>query len=264
MFIDTHAHLDSDKFAHDLPGVLARAAEAGVTTVIAVGCDVASSRRCVELAEAWPNVHATVGIHPCYVSETGGENWQEEIFRLAQHPRVVAIGEIGLDYFHAPPSGTSWEEYKALQAEVFLRQMQMASALGKNIVVHQRNSFADCTEMVAHFSGRLRAQFHCFVNPWTDALPLVEQGHLISFTGIATYPKAPEVLECARQASAGRFMLETDSPYLSPLPVRGRRCEPAHLRHTAEAIARAQGVSLETLARETSAAAREFFGLPTE
>ena len=261
MLIDSHCHLHSSRFKKDLRDVVARAVDAGVTQMIAVGCDVESSRQAVAIAEAHPEVYATVGVHPCYVMEVTQPDWLEQIQILAQHPRVVALGEMGLDYYHAPPEGTSWEIYKNLQADFFRQQMDLAVSLRKNIVVHQRNSLADAAAMVSEFNGRLSAQFHCFIDSWAQAQPLLEQGHVISFTGIATYPQAPEVLQCAVDATAGSFMLETDSPYLPPQAKRGQRCEPAFVRNTAETIAAARGVPLEILARETSQRARDFFGI---
>ena len=261
MLIDTHCHLHSSRFKKDLRDVVARAVDAGVTQMIAVGCDVETSRQAVAIAETHPEVFATVGVHPCYVMEVMQPDWLEQIQLLAQHPRVVALGEMGLDYYHEPPEGTSWETYKSRQAEFFTRQMDLAVSLRKNIVVHQRNSLADAVALVSEYTGRLSAQFHCFIDPWAQAQPLLEQGHVISFTGIATYPQAAEVLQCAVQATAGSFMLETDSPYLTPQAKRGQRCEPAFVRNTAEIIAAARGMTLELLAAETTQRARDFFGI---
>jgi TatD DNase family protein len=263
MLIDTHCHLDSSRFKNDLPEVVERALEAGVTRIITIGCDVESSRRAIAIAEQYPQIFCTVGVHPCYVMDVTEPDWLEQITDMAAHPKVVAIGEIGLDYYHNPPEGTSWETYKERQRDFFHRQMELAVQCGKNIVVHQRNSFADSVAMVQKFEDRLRAQFHCFINTWEDAVPLVERGHVISFTGISTYPKAPEVLACAVEATAGNFMVETDAPYLTPQAQRGQRCEPAHVRFTAEAIAQARGISLEALAAVTNQCAETFFRLPT-
>ena len=261
MLIDTHCHLNSSRFKKDLPEVIARAVDAGVTQMVAIGCDVASSRRAVEIAEAHPEVWATVGVHPCYVLEVAELDWREQLQQMAAHPRVVALGEMGLDYHHAPPEGISWESYKARQAEFFRSQMELAVELGRNIVVHQRQSMADTAAMVAEYRGRLRAQFHCYIDSWSQAQPLLSQGHVISFTGIATYPQAPEVLQCATEAAAGCFMVETDAPYLSPQAHRRERCEPAFVRKTAEIIAAARGVPLEVLAAETTQCARSFLGI---
>lgn len=260
MLIDTHAHLDSTRFSKDLPDVISRATDAGVETIITLGCDVESSRAALEIAERFPNVFAAVGVHPCHVLDVTEPDWLESIHSMAGHEKAVAIGEIGLDYYHAP-KGVSWDDYKARQADFYQKQLELAAALGMNVVVHQRSSFEDSVAQIAPFTGKLRAQFHCFINAWEEAAPLVEQGHLISFTGIATYPKAPEVLACAAAATRGEFMVETDAPYLTPQAVRGQRCEPAHVRLTAEAIAQARGVSIEVLAAETTAVANAFFGL---
>lgn len=259
MLIDSHCHLDSSRFKKDLAEVIARATDAGVEKIVSIGCDVPSSRRALEIAEQFPQVYCTVGVHPCYVMDVTEEDWLEQMRAMAAHPKVVALGEMGLDYFHAPPEGTTHEIYKSRQAMFFQKQLELAAELGKNIVVHQRNSFADGVAMVQPFSGKLRAQFHCFINTWADAAPLIEQGHLISFTGIATYPKAPEVLACAVQASLGTFMVETDGPYLTPNSKKGQRCEPAFVRDTAQCIADARGISLEMLAKETTAVAEKFF-----
>ena len=261
MLIDTHCHLTSSRFNKDLADVVARASDAGVTQLITIGCDVPSSRQSIEIAEKFPNVFCTVGVHPCYVMDVTESDWLEQIHEMSAHPKVVAIGEIGLDYYHEPPAGTTWEEYKSRQAEFFARQMELAASIGKNIVVHQRSSFDDSIAMVANYEDRLKAQFHCFINSWAEAAPLIEKGHVISFTGIATYPKAPEVLQCAVEAAQGCFMVETDAPYLTPQQKRGQRCEPAHVRYTAETIAAARGTTLEMLAQETTARAHSFFGI---
>jgi TatD DNase family protein len=258
MIIDAHCHLNSSRFNKDLPDVMARAVDAGVTRVVVIGCDVASSRRAIEIAETYPQAYCTVGVHPCYVMDVTEPDWLAQIEEMSHHPRAVAIGEIGLDYYHAP-RGTTWEIYKARQAEFYLAQMELAVARELNIVVHQRNCFAESVAMVKAFTGKLRAQFHCFINPWADAQPLLADGHIISFTGIATYPKAPDVLECATQATLGHFMVETDAPYLTPQAARGQRCEPAHVRQTVAAIASARGITLDALAAATTECAEGFF-----
>jgi TatD DNase family protein len=231
-----------------------------VEKIVSIGCDVPSSRRAIEIAEQFPNVFCTVGVHPCYVMDVTEPDWAEQIEAMAAHPKVVALGEMGLDYFHAPPEGVTLENYKTRQAMFFQTQLDMAARLRKNIVVHQRNSYADGEAMVAPFEGKLRAQFHCFINTWEEAQTLIAQGHVISFTGIATYPKAPEVQACALAAKSGTFMVETDGPYLTPHTKKGQRCEPAFVRETAQHIASLRGISLETLAKETSEVASNFFG----
>lgn len=265
MLTDTHAHLDSTRFTDDLEAVLARAEAAGVRRIVAVGCDIEGSRRGLELAERWPMVWATVGVHPTYVTEEPNADWLEQLAEMARHPRCVGIGETGLDFYHPEPEGSSWEEYTERQKEFFAGQLEIAAAAGKNVVVHQRDrSGTACWEeiksMMEPWHGRLRAVFHCFLHPWAEAAPLVARGHRISFTGIATYKNAPVVAACAAEAPDGSFFLETDSPYLAPVPHRGKRNEPAFVRVTAEVIAEARGVSLEKLAASTEATAAAFFG----
>lgn len=267
MLTDTHAHLDSRQLRDELPAVLDRAMAAGVTRVVAIGCDIPSSRACLELADTFPQVWATVGVHPCYVTEVTEPDWLAQLETMAAHPRCVALGEMGLDYYHNPPEGWSVADYRLRQQSFFDAQLELAAKAGKNVVVHQRDrSGLDCwrdiVKQVTPFHGRVQAVFHCWILPWAEAAPVVAQGHLISFTGIATYPKAPEVHEAAAAVPDGSFMLETDSPYIAPVPHRGQRNEPAYVRHTAERIAALRGVSLEHLAAATGRTADAFFKFP--
>jgi TatD DNase family protein len=183
----------------------------------------------------------------------------EELRGLAQHPKVVGIGEIGLDYYHKPPEGFSLEEWKKHQAFVLERQLELAADLGLNVVLHNRESFDDLVAQVLPWSGKLRGVFHCFTGTAEQALPLIEKQHLVSFTGIVTFKNGQVIQDCARAVPEDGFMLETDCPYLAPMPHRGKRNEPAHVRLTAEFVAGLRGMSLKTLAERTSATAREFF-----
>lgn len=263
MLTDSHCHLVSRQFANDADAVIARALEAGVQRMVAIGCDLEDSPKCVELAARHDAVHATVGIHPCYVTEIQSDDWIDQLRSLAKQPKVAAIGEIGLDYFHAAPEGWTEEDYHTRQAEVFVTQLDLAVELGLNVVVHQRDKgercWPDILELMEPYHGKLRAVFHCFAHRWEDAAPLVEQGHLISFTGITTFKSAKEMQQCATEAPAGSFMVETDAPYLAPTPHRGKRCEPAHTADTARFIAELRGESLDDLAKHTEATAESFF-----
>lgn len=266
MLTDTHAHLDSRQLRDELPALFARAAAAGVTRIIAIGCDIPSSRACLVIAEKFPQVWATVGVHPCYVTEVTEPDWCGQLREMSHHPRCVALGEMGLDYYHNPPDGWTAEAYQARQEEFFSAQLALAAETGKNVVVHQRDRngmecWRDIVRLVTPWHGQLRAVFHCWILPWVEAAPMIEHEHLISFTGIATYPKAPEVHEAATLVPDGSFMLETDSPYIAPVPHRGQRNEPAYVRHTAERVAQLRGVSLEHLAAVTSRTADAFFKL---
>lgn len=260
---DSHCHLASRQFTDEIGEIVSRAKEHSIGRLVTIGTDLEDSARCVELADTHQPVYAAVGIHPCSVHEIEPSNWLDQIRKLTTRPKVVAIGEIGLDYFHPAPDGWTEEGYHARQAEFFTAQLELAVELGLNVVVHQRDRGERCWEdiqrLVAPFHGKLRAVFHCFTHSWDAAQPLVEQGHLISFTGITTFKSAKEMQACATDAAIGSFMLETDAPYLAPAPHRGKRCEPAFTSHTAEFIANLRGISLEQLAQETEQTAEAFF-----
>ncbi|HSH39102.1 MAG TPA: TatD family hydrolase [Chthoniobacterales bacterium] len=282
MLIDTHAHLDYADFAADFAEVLQRAIDAGVTRVITIGTSIASSRRAVELAEAHENVYAVIGVHP--TSDEVAEDVMTPLRELAGSRRVVAIGETGLDYHRLPSAeaaksktvqifartlqGETQEEieaglddgaYKARQASLFEQQLDLAVELGLNVVIHQRDASAPTFEMMRPYSGNLRGVFHCFGGSVDDAQEVIAAGHLVSFTGIVTFKNGVSVREVAAQLPVESFMVETDCPYLAPTPFRGKRCEPAHTRLVAEAIANARGLSLDELARATTATAEAFF-----
>ena len=278
--IDTHAHLDFPEFASDLEKVIRQATAAGVTRVITIGTTVASSREAVRIAAKYPGVYATVGVHPTHAGEVS-ENFIDELRELAAQPKVVAIGEIGLDYFHLPSRGekedviqTTYralsagsielllrdQSEKATQAVVFQEQLELAKALDFPVIVHQRDSLEDTVAMIGEFP--VSAVFHCFNGSPAQALDLVQQGYYISFTGIVTFKKATEVRDAAAAISIDRLMIETDAPYLAPVPFRGKRSEPAHVRETAQTIARARGISFDKLAEATTRNACRFFRLP--
>ena len=259
MLTDTHAHLASKQFANDLPEIIARAREAGVTRMVSIGTTLEDTREVIAIAEANEGVSATVGIHPCDADTVKDASFVAELRELARHPKVVAIGEIGLDYYHKPPEGFTLEEWKKHQAFVLEQQLELAAELGLNVVLHNRESFDDLVAQVLPWSGRLRGVFHCFTGTGEQALPLIEKGHLVSFTGIVTFKNGQITQDCARAVPDDGFMLETDCPYLAPMPHRGKRNEPAYVRLTAEFVAGLRGVSLEKLAEQTEATARAFF-----
>lgn len=278
MLIDTHAHLDYPDFAKDFDEVLQRARDAGVTRILSIGTGLDSSRRAVELAAAYEMVYAVVGIHPCNAHEEPPEALAG-IEELCRSPKVVAIGETGLDYFRleTPPEigndltqtllaqtpeeiETALIEGKKIrQAETFRAQLEIAVRHGLNVVIHQRAAWQDCLDVLAGFTGQLSGVFHCFGGTPAEARQLLALGHKVSFTGIATFKNAAIVRETAASLEPGSFFVETDCPYLAPVPHRGKRCEPSHTRLVAEELARVRGESLETLARHTSTAAASFF-----
>lgn len=232
MLFDTHTHLGSRQFDADLPAVLERARAAGVTRMVAPATDLDNARKLLALVENEPDVRVAVGIHPTDVDSVANRSgWLEELRELARHPKVAAIGEIGLDYFHAPAEGFTLEAWKAHQASVLTAQLELAAELKLNVILHNRESWEDLTALVLPFSDRLRGVFHCFTGTIDQALPLFEKGHLISFTGIVSFKNAGVIAETARLAPAGGYMLETDAPYLAPVPYRGKRCAGLCGRH---------------------------------
>jgi TatD DNase family protein len=283
MLVETHAHLDYPDFAPDFDDVLRRANEAGVTRIITIGTSLASSRRAIELAEKYSNIFAVIGVHPTYTEEAG-DDVITPLRELAKSPRVVAIGETGLDY-HSLPSlelakerktqvfakalQTSTEDqieagihdgaYKSKQASLFEQQLDLAVELGLNVVIHQRDAWNDTLEIMKPYTGKLRGVFHCFGGSLEQANEVIELDHLVSFTGIVTFKNGTAVRDVAAQLPLFKFMVETDCPYLAPVPFRGKRCEPAHTRIVAETIAAARGISLKDVAEMTTQTAEEFF-----
>jgi TatD DNase family protein len=179
--------------------------------------------------------------------------------KLAQSRRVVALGEIGLDYHHLPENPAEVEANKARQAELFRQQLELAEELSLNAVIHQRDSWDDTLKILGEFTGRVHGVFHCFGGTLEQARDVIALGHLVSFTGIVTFKNARQVQATAQNIAFDQFMVETDCPYLAPAPDRGKRCEPAHTRRIAEQIAQLRGVTLEEIAARTTETAREFF-----
>jgi TatD DNase family protein len=262
-FYDTHAHLDYPDFADELPQIIERALAAGVTKIISIGTDLESSRRAVALAERFANVFAVAGWHPSYANQAP-EDLRPALRQLANHPKVVALGETGLDY-HRLPSGnrelTTEEDrqYARNQARIFDQQMEVAAEAGLNCVIHQRDAMAPTLEIMERFAGRVRGVFHCFSDTAKAMHRILEIGSLVSFTGIVTFKNAQTLRETIAAAPFGSFMLETDCPYLAPVPYRGKRCEPAYVKEISEVIAASKGCSLDELSTHTCATAAKFF-----
>jgi TatD DNase family protein len=257
MLIDTHAHLDQDDFGADRDAVVQRANDAGVEAIVAIGTTAASSAACVELAARYRSVYAAVGIQPNYIAEASPQDWGK-IERLAGSPRVVAIGETGLDRYW---DYTPFE----FQVDYFHRHMDLARRLDLPFVVHMRQCDDDILAALrdAHQHGPLRGAMHSFTGDAAMAAECIALGLHISFAGMVTYKKSQPLRDCAATIPEDRLLLETDAPYLSPEPLRARRPnEPALLRHTAECLARVRGTSLRQLAEATTANAKRLFRLP--
>lgn len=264
-FYDTHAHLDYPDFAEDLEQVVARAQDAGIGIIISIGTDLDSSRRAIALAERFPQVFAVIGWHPSD-AEKAPADLRPVLRDLARHPKVVALGETGLDYHRLPSGraggGASEDEdriYKQRQAEVFRQHLEVAAATGLNCVIHQRDSMEDCVAQFEPFADRVRGVFHCFSGNGSSLGRILAMNSLVSFTGIATFKNGQNVRDAIAAAPMEKFMLETDCPFLAPVPYRGKRCEPAYVKELSETVAQVKQCSLEELSAATCAAARAFF-----
>jgi TatD DNase family protein len=275
--------LDYPDFAPDFDDVLRRANEAGVTRIITIGTSIESSRRAIELAEKYPKIFAVIGVHPTYAGEAP-DDVMTPLRELAKSPRVVALGETGLDY-HSLPSkeaakdkkvqvfanalqGETEEQidasiadgaHKSKQAMLFEQQLDLAVELGLNVVIHQRDAWEDTLEIMQPYTDKLRGVFHCFGGTGEQAEEVIALNHLVSFTGIVTFKNGATVREVATQIPLWKFMVETDCPYLAPVPFRGKRCEPAYTRLVAESIAAARGIPLQEVAGATTETAEKFF-----
>lgn len=254
MIIDTHCHLDFPQFEEDREEVIIRAKENGVTKMVTIGCHVEAAPKAVKIAKENKGIFAAVGIHPDDPMQNFSDDFSV-ITELASHKEVVAIGETGLDFFREEnPS-------KSLQFHSFEQHVELAKSLKKPVIVHLRNADKEAEEF---FSAQHDFPFviHCFASDWNFAKKILDWGGMLSFTGIVTFKNAtPELLEVAEKVPADRIMVETDSPFLAPVPVRGKRCEPAFTRHTAEFLADYRGERHEDFFAQTTKNAEAFFGI---
>lgn len=261
--IDTHTHLDS--FARDgrLPGILHRARDAGVEAMVTIGTDADDWGLYRDLAQEHMGfLHYTVGLHPCRV----GEGWADAFGQLEgfwqQLPRPVALGEIGLDRFHLPKDESEATKVFGWQRAAFEAGLQLAVKLGCPVVVHSRGAFRECVETIdASGLAWSRVVFHCFTEGAAEMAEITKRGGFGSFTGVITYKSADAVRAAALGQGLDRLMIETDAPYLTPMPHRGKPNEPAFVRHTAEFCAGVFGVDYDRLAAVTTRNARAFYGI---
>lgn len=250
---DTHAHYDDEAFDADREALLAALPESGVGLVIDPGCDMDSSRRAVEIAEKHPHVYAAVGWHPENCAPYTAESL-ETLRAWAKHPKVVAIGEIGLDYYWAENPPREWQQ------EVFRAQLALAQELALPVIVHDRDAHADCLAIVKEFPA-VRGVFHCFSGSVELARELVQRGWYLGFDGPLTYKNARKAVEVAREIPLERVLLETDSPYLSPVPLRGTRNDSRNLHFVAETFAALREMTAEEVARVTAENGKRLFGI---
>ncbi len=254
--IDSHAHIQGKEYVGEIAAVIQRAGEAGVEKIIVVGGagDMSSNTAAVALAESCANLYATVGMHPHDAKDVGEEELQE-LKKLAAHPKVIAVGETGLDYYynHSP---------REVQRRVFAHFIRLAEETGLPLVVHERDAAREAVELLRNDgAGKIRGVIHCFTGDYEAARDYLDSGFYLSFTGIITFRNAEPLREVLRKVPLDRIFVETDSPYLTPVPHRGRRNEPAYVRLVAEMVATVKGINLEEVAHATTRNVQQLFGI---
>ena len=252
MLIDSHAHLEMKEFDSDRSDVIERAGQAGVDVIITVGTNLRLSRRALSIARQFKNIYATVGIHPHDVAKADKKTL-DELKLLAEDSRVVAYGEIGLDYYRNISP-------REKQKEMFGRQLALALELKLPVVIHDRDAHEDTLNMVKD-SGVRRGVFHCFSGDYVMARQCIDLGFYISVPGVVTFDKSTVLHEVVRQVPLDAILLETDCPYLAPVPFRGKRNEPSFIVHTARKVAAIKGMKWEEVAQTAAHNTRELFGI---
>ena len=255
MYFDTHAHYDDKAFDSDRGTLLLRLNGEGVEYIIDPGCDLESSQAALALAERFDFVYAAVGFHPEELNKYSPEAFSR-IEKLAEHPKCVAVGEIGLDYY--------WDaSHKAEQKALFRRQIDLAIAMDKPVIVHDREAHGDCMEIVRDYPG-LRGVFHCYSGSAEMAEELLKRGWYLGFDGPVTYKNARKALEVLALCPLERILIETDSPYLSPVPLRGKRNDSGNLPYIVDKIAEIKGLRHEDVAAAAMANGCRLFGIGEE
>ena len=253
--IDSHAHLDGEKFADDCAAVVERALAAGVVKIITMGDSLESSARSVALTEEFDPVYAAVGIHPEEVQPMTAAT-DDQLAAWTAQEKVVAIGEIGLDYYWEKD-----EEKRALQRAIFVRQLDLARQLRLPVCIHDREAHGDMMKILKAEGRGLRGVLHCYSGSWEMAAELLKGDWYFGIDGPLTYKNAAKLPEIVQRLPAERILVETDSPYLSPMPFRGKRNEPAHVLYVAKKAAELRGESLEAFARATRENTRDLYGI---
>jgi len=254
MLIDSHAHIQGKEYAGETEAVIQRAQDAGVQQIIVVGGagDLSSNESAVALAESNSNLYATVGMHPHDAKDVGAEELRK-LKELTSHSKVVAVGETGLDYYynHSP---------REVQRKVFTKFIHMACETGLPLVVHERDAAKEAAELLrGEGASNVRGVIHCFTGDYDAARRYLDLGFYLSFTGIITFKNAEPLRDVVRKVPLEKMFVETDSPYLTPVPFRGKRNEPAFVRFVAECVAGVKGLSIAEVARATSQNVRHLF-----
>ncbi len=252
--IDSHAHIQGKEYTGEVDAVIGRAREAGVEQIVVVGGagDMSSNTAAVALTESWTNLYATVGMHP-HDAKDVGEDELQELKKLMAHPKVIAVGETGLDFYynHSP---------REVQRRVFAQFICLAEETALPLVIHERDAASDALDLLrSEGAGKIRGVVHCFTGDYDAARAYLDLGFYLSFTGIITFKNAGPLRDVVRDVPLENMFVETDSPYLTPVPHRGKRNEPAYVRLVAEAVARIKGVSLQEVAQTTTRNVRQLF-----
>lgn len=250
--VDVHAHLTDDKFV-DVEDVVARATESGVERIVCSAYNFSSSCQAVKLSKLYGGVFANVGLHPENVDEMC-EGYLEKIFNLSKEKKVVAIGEIGLDYHYRTDN-------KELQKEVFIKQIEFANSVNLPVVVHSRDAIGNTIEILKQYPSKRESLLHCYAGSVESAKILMKLGFSFSFGGVVTFANAKNTVEVVKQLPLDRILIETDCPYLSPVPFRGKRNEPKNVVYIADTIAKIKGITLEEVAKVTTENAERIFKL---
>lgn len=253
MLFDSHAHIDDEKFAGEQALVVQRAVDNGVTRLINVGSDIESSAKSVELAEEYSQIWAAVGIHP-HEAEKVSEGDYDKLIEWSKLPRVVAIGEIGLDYYYDLSP-------RDVQKMVFIRQLRLARQCDLPVIIHDRDAHGDTLAIIKNEGRGVRGVVHCFAGSWEMAQELLKLGWYIGVDGPVTFKNAAKLPEVIKKIPLERLLIETDSPYLTPVPLRGRRNEPAYVKYVAEHVAKLRGIETAEFARMTTHNACTLFGI---
>ncbi len=250
MIIDTHAHLNISQFDHDIEDVIARAKELGVTKIIVIGMDDYHNKKAIELADKYPSVYAAVGVHPVDIDKA----IVADVIPYLSHPKVVSIGEIGIDLY--------WKKDNLdTQKQVFKDQIELAIKYDLPVVVHTRESFNEAYEVVKPYQGRIRGVFHAFSSGLEDAYKAIDLGFYIGLGGVVTFPKANMTHELAKNIPLEHILVETDSPFLTPVPYRGKRNEPGYTKYVVDEIAKIKQIDPKVVAETTSNNAIRLFKL---
>lgn len=253
MLIDTHCHIDDARYDLERAATLSRARAAGVERMVTIGCDIANSERAMGLASTHPDVYFSAGIHP-HEAGKAPAGYAEQLEAIATHPRCVAIGECGLDYYYD-------KSPREAQHEVFLSQIALAKTLQKPLVIHVRDAWDECIEILKSPENKeARAIIHCFTGTERHGKAFVELGCLLSISGIVTFKDPGEIAKAVQSTPLEHLLVETDSPYLAPIPHRGKRNEPAFVRVVAEKVAELKGISVEEVIEQTGRNAKRIFG----